>query len=142
MPSNAGVNKLARVLHKRIKTTNQNEDQLELGKILNDLSLQTDHFPIPIKKGEYLISRALTHDKTQPFSTTKQNQGKHPHGPSGGHSQPEGDGIHSHPDTEGDHLHDIVLPESMYPLKAGDRVLVAWVNQGTDVIVIDIVVSS
>ena len=28
------------------------------------------------------------------------------------------------------------------PLKAGDRVLVAWVNDGTDPVVIDVVVSS
>ncbi|MCL6597933.1 MAG: hypothetical protein K6T81_04265 [Alicyclobacillus macrosporangiidus] len=33
-------------------------------------------------------------------------------------------------------------PAQLAPLKPGDRVLVAWVNQGTDPVVIDVVVSS
>ena len=69
MAGNAGTNKLARVLHQKMKATNQNQDQLELGRILADFSLQTDYFPIPIKKGDYLIARQLSFDLEKPFPT-------------------------------------------------------------------------
>lgn len=105
-----GINKLARVLQRHIRDSATIADQLELGRILDDMSLQTDHFPVPIPKGQYLVARQLTHDPNSPLTTTT-------------------DGAHS-----------VVLPAKMYPLKPGDRVLVAWVNQGTDPVVIDIVV--
>lgn len=105
-----GINKLARVLRQQIKSSANIADQLELGRILNDLSLQTDHFPLPIPKGQYLVARQLTHDTNKPLTTT----------------------------TDGEH--NVKLPDSMYPLRPGDRVLVAWINQGTDPVVIDIVV--
>ncbi|NSW90206.1 MAG: hypothetical protein HPY74_05925 [Firmicutes bacterium] len=138
--SNKGVNKLARVLLSRMKQTGSKPDILELGTIKSDYSLLTDRFPIAIPKGEYLVCRSLTLNAEQPLTITAENQGQHPHGPSGGHSQYSGDGVHSHPDTEGQHIHDVVLPDLMKPLKPGDRVLVAWVNDGTDPVVIDIVV--
>lgn len=33
-------------------------------------------------------------------------------------------------------------PETLSPLQAGDRVLVAWVNGGTDPVIVDVVVST
>lgn len=140
MSGNKGANKLARVLQERIIKLSRQPETLELGTIQNDYSLLTDHFPVPIPKGEYLICRSLSHDPNQPLTTTKEGQGNHPHGPSGEHSQYSGSGQHSHPDTEGTHVHDIVLPESMHPLKPGDRVLVAWI--GAEPVIIDIVLSS
>lgn len=71
---------------------------------------------------------------------TAEGQGSHPHGPSGGHSQYSGDGQHSHPDTEGNHVHDLVTPEQLKPLKKGDRVLVAIVNNGSDHVIVGKVV--
>ena len=142
MAGNSGANKLARVLYQKMKATNQNRDQLELGRILADFSLQTDYFPIPIKKGDYLITRQLSFDIEAPLTQTIKGQGNHPHGPSGNHSQYRDTGEHMHPEDEGEHIHDIILPKKMYPLEPGDRVLVAWLNQGTDVIVLDIIGSS
>ncbi len=42
----------------------------------------------------------------------------------------------------GIHNHDVPRPLQLAPLSPGDRVLVAWVNDGMDPIVIDVVVNS
>lgn len=115
MAGNSGINRLARVLHKRMKETNKNYDQLELGTILQDMSLKTDLFPIPINKENYLLSRSLTFKNSDPLTNTT---------------------------TELDHSHNVNLPDKMNPLNQGDRVLVAWVNKGSVPIIVDIVVSS
>lgn len=135
-----GVSKLAQVIADRIAVQTERHDELELGIIQDDMSLKLDKFNIPIPKSEYLVCRSLT--LKNPITKTVSGQGTHPHGPSGEHSQYSGTGIHSHPETEGAHVHDVICPPELMELKAGDRVLIAWVNNGTDPIVIDVVVNS
>ncbi len=135
----SGVGKLAQVLSERIGQQTQRPDALELGVIKSNMSLLLDRFPIPIPRGDYLVCRTLT--IPNPMCTTSTG-GAHPHGPSGGHEQETGTGIHSHPASEGTHKHSIPRPSQLASLKPGDRVLVAWVNDGTDPVVIDVVVST
>ncbi len=132
-----GVSKLAQVIAEMIDVRAEKHDELELGTIQDDMSLKLDKFNIPIPKGEYLVCRSLT--LKNPMTKTVEWQGTHPHGPSGEHAQEGGSGAHTHPETEGAHVHDIVCPPELMALKAGDRVLVAWVN-GVDPVIIDVVV--
>lgn len=116
--ANSGVSKLAQVIAERISSQTQRPDALELGTIQSDMSLKLDRFAVPIPKGEYLICRSLT--LPDPFATTTDaTVGDH--------------GIHNH---------DVPRPLQLAPLSPGDRVLVAWVNDGTDPVIIDVVVSS
>ena len=130
-----GVDKLGLVLHSRMVQTSAAPAIIEFGTIKSNLSLQTDSYPVPIPKGQYHVCRSLVHK--DPLTVTKDGDGNHGHGPSGGHAQYSGDGIHSHPATEGGHVHQIVRPANMRPLKAGDRVLVAWI--GSEAVVVDVV---
>lgn len=139
MKGNKGTSKLAGVLKGMAAGEAAAPPVIELGTIQGDYSLLTDRFPIAIPRSDYLICRSLTLD--DPLTTTKENQGQHAHGPSGEHGgHSSGNGQHTHPETEGAHGHEIKLPEKMQPLKPGDRVLVVWVNDGTDAVVVDIVV--
>lgn len=120
---------------------------IDLGVIQPDMSLKTYSFDIPIPSKDYLICRSLMiGKKDELLAKTKEGQGTHPHGLSGGHTghtatEPTSgaEGEHTHPDTEGEHVHDVLIPESMRTLKPGDTVLVAWV--GNDAVVIDIVMT-
>lgn len=114
----SGVGKLAQVLSERIGQQTQRPDVLELGVIKSDMSLLLDRFPIPIPWGEYLVCRSLT--LPNPMATTTLTS------------------IGDH----GSHSHNVPLPSQLSPLKPGDRVLIAWVNDGTDPVIIDVVVSS
>jgi len=118
MLANSGVSKLAQVIAERITTQTQRPDALELGTIQQDMSLKLDRFTVPIPKGDYLICRSLT--LPDPMATTTEAVvGDH-----------------------GAHSHDVPRPKQLDPLAPGDRVLVAWVNDGTDPVIIDVVVSS
>jgi len=134
---NPGINKLGKVLQQRMRETSTSPLVLDFGVIQQDYSLLTNTYPIPIPKVDYMVCRDVTHNPGVPLAKTKSGQGQHPHGPSGGHDQYQGSGEHSHPGTEGAHIHDVVLPETMYWLRPGDRVLVAWVQN--DAVVIDVV---
>lgn len=140
MRGNAGASRLAGVLQRLIAEGAARADIIELGTIQDDMSLLPDRFQVPIPKGEYLVARHLT--LQDPMTQTAAGQGTHPHGPSGAHAQYSGDGVHSHPDTEGAHVHDVNRPAELAPLAPGDRVLIAWANDGTDPVVIDVVLSS
>jgi hypothetical protein len=135
---NPGINKLGKVLHQRMKQTNDSPLVLDFGVIQQDYGLLTNTYPIPIPKTDYMVCRDVTHNPGVPLTRTKIGQGQHPHGSSGSHGgHSSGNGTHSHPTTEGVHVHDVVLPEKMHWLKPGDRVLVAWVQN--DAVVIDVV---
>lgn len=134
---NPGVNKLGKILQKRMEETNISPLVLDFGVIQSDYSLRTNTFPITIPKTDYLVCRDVAHNPNLPLTQTKNEQGQHPHGLSGSHSQYQGSGEHTHPETEGIHVHDVVLPDAMHWLKPGDRVLVAWVQN--DAVVIDII---
>lgn len=93
---------------------------LELGTIGSNLSLTTDSLPIPIPKGDYMITLSLT------SGTNRTSSESHTH---------SGD---DHTHDGGEHSH--ALPSAFRSLKAGDRVLVAWC--GNEPVVVAIVVSS
>jgi hypothetical protein len=114
----SGMSKLAHVLSERIGQQVQKADALELGVIKSDMSLLLDRFPIPMPRGEYLICRTLT--LPNPIATTS------------------GKSVGDH----GTHDHTVPRPAKLRALSPGDRVLVAWVNDGTDPVIVDVVVSS
>jgi hypothetical protein len=115
MAGNRGINRLARALDARMKAVAASPDALELGTIQYDMSLKLDTFGVTIPQGHYLVCRSLT--LQDPMVQTSQ----------------AGDPAHTH---------DVPVPPQLTPLKPGDRVLVAWVNQGTDPVVVDVVVST
>lgn len=135
---NQGMSMLARVIQDRMKQAATHPTVIDIGQINGDLSLTTNIFPLPIPASDYLICRSISYNPAEELTATDGTDGMHPHGPSGGHSQYEGNGIHSHPDTEGMHTHAIPTPEKMRWVRPGDRVLVAWA--GNDAVVIDIIV--
>jgi len=112
--SNSGTSKLASVLISRMKEESHSPLVLDFGSIEQDGSLKTNTFPVNIPRSDYRICRHLS---GQVLSTSG---GKH-----------EG-----HTEGTGEHLHSL----SGSVLKAGDRVLVAWVNN--DAVVIDVIVSA
>ncbi len=115
MRGNAGANRLARAIQRRIVESLHGPDALELATVQGDLSLLFDRFSTPIPRGDYLVCRSLT--LQDPMATTDEAG------------------------TE-THTHTVPRPAELAPLVAGDRVLVAWVNDGTDPVVLDVVVST
>lgn len=136
--NNEGINRLARVMQKRMQTVGESPPTLEIGTIQKDGSLLTNGFGIPIPKADYLVCRSLTIGaEGDTLTGTREGQGNHPHGTSGSHGgHTAGSGAHSHPESEGAHLHDVLVPEKLRSLQPGDTVLVAWV--GSDAVVVDI----
>lgn len=110
---NTGVNKLANVLSRRMEKEKESPLCLDFGEIQENGSLLTHTFPIPIPKGQYSILRSLTLGKTGECLTCT---------------------------SEEPPQHTILIPETMRSITAGDRVLVAWVQN--EAVVIDIVKKS
>ena len=135
--NNEGANLFARVMQKRMQDVGDAPPVLDLGTIQADGSLLTDNYPVPIPKSDYLICRSLTNGKKdEALTKTKQGQGQHDHsgGGHGGHLSGSGDHEHT---QQGPHVHDVLIPEKLRSVKAGDRVLVSWI--GSEAVVIDIV---
>ncbi len=93
---------------------------------------------------DYTVEVDISLDKGKIASLTKMDQGKHGHGPSGGHSQYTGDGTHSHPATEGAHVHNVdtfVLTKATMKvynaLKKGEVVYMLSYNHKKKYLVID-----
>lgn len=118
---NPGANKLTAALASMIDQKGDKPLVLDFGIILGDYSLKTNTFPIPIPKSDYSVCRAITYDPGVPLTQTYC------------------DGAHGHPDAgfAGSHVHNVRLPEKMYWIRPGDKVLVAWVQD--EACVIDIV---
>lgn len=130
--------RLGNVLANRMNKTARANSHifLELGTINSDLSLKTDSLNGNISPNDYMISLHFTHENYFTYNELNSST-KSPHvHTGGGHSQIEGDGSHVH-DTDG--LHDHRVPSVFRKIKAGDRVLVAWV--GSEPIIVDIVVA-
>lgn len=107
-----GTAKLAEVLSRRIKKENDSPLILDFGEIQANGSLLTNTFPVPIPKGDYSVCRQLTlGGKDDKFTL-----------------------------TDGEGPHDYEMPEKMKSIEAGDRVLVAWVQN--EAVVIDIIEQS
>ena len=152
--NNEGVNKLARVMQKRMKIVSDQPPALEFGVIQGDYSLLTNKYPIPIPQTDYHVCRHLTYGDAEDVLTVTQPMGRS--GPyehkidEFGHEGLSGapaDGTHDHPPCtapgcsgqmqNGQHQHEVLIPERMRWIKPGDHVLVAWVD--ADPVVIDII---
>ncbi len=114
-----GTTKLASVLSQRMKKENESPLVLDFGEIQGNGSLVTNTFPVPIPKGDYTICR---HVGGLQFQVSK-----------GGHSGHEEQTETYH---TGSHTHIVAPPV----VKAGDRVLVAWVQ--SEAVIIDVIVKS
>ena len=136
-----GIDELAEVLNGQIARISDRPDDLELGTIQNDFSLKLDGFAVPIKQGDYLIAE-FTADLVLPdFSIV--GTGEYPVDEYG--VPIPAVPIYHTAQTRWDYLQRTIqkVEIKLKPqLKSGDRVLVAWVNQYRDPVVIAKVVSS
>ena len=106
---NECINKLAGILQHRMHDMNDNPPKLDFGTIQSNMSLTTNQFPQPIPQSDYMVCRQLTLGSMDtPLTST----------------------INSAEKT-------VLVPEKMRSIKAGDRVLVAWI--GDDICIIDII---
>ena len=131
---NSGANKLAQVIAERISTQTAMPDALELGTIQGDMSLKIDRFAVPIPKGEYLIAEWMAKLSLPAFSIDGNQNGLK----DSMDGAVTGDATFNFQPT----VIDDVKIEFKPDLKPGDRVLIAWVNNHTDPVVISKVVSS
>lgn len=162
---NKGVNHLAQVLTGQNKKDQDRNSALVLdfGEILDDYSLQTNTFSIPIPVEDYHVCRQLTLGKTGDILAKTQEigspgSGEHNHKkvttlldsrgqtcsgtigiPAAGQPDPPDPPKNSAGSggDEGAHQHHVLIPEKMRSLKPGDRVLVAWVQ--SEAVVVDII---
>ncbi len=118
---NSGANALTNTLTGMIQKISDKPPVLDFGIINSDLSLTINSFPRPIPLNDYSICRQLLYDPGVPLTETYV------------------DGSHSHPDASppGTHSHNVKLPKKMRRLKAGDKVLVAIIQN--EFVVVDIV---
>lgn len=162
---NKGVNHLAQVLAGQSKKDQDRNSALVLdfGEIMDDYSLQTNTFSIPIPVEDYHVCRQLTLGKTGDILAKTQEigspgSGEHNHKkvatlldsrglpctgtigiPAAGQPGPP-DPPQSSAGSGGDegaHQHHVLIPEKMRRLKPGDRVLVVWVQ--SEAVVVDII---
>ena len=105
-----GVSKLAGVLQGLAKRQVPQDLVLDFGVIQSDKSLLTNTYGLPIPKTDYLVCRHLKERTVE--STTS---------------------------LESSHTHTVAI-DTREPLKTGDRVLVAWVQN--DAVVVDVIVSA
>ena len=131
---NSGTSKLAQVIAERISSQTARPDALELGTIQSDMSLKIDRFTVSIPQGEYLISEWTAKLILPAFSLDGNQNGLK----DSLNGIVTGDATFNFQPVVIDNVKIEVKPE----LKPGDRVLVAWVNDHTDPIVISKVVSS
>ncbi len=104
----AAMTKMAAVLMEKMRQISDKPNVLDFGSILDDYSLKTNSFPMPIPKGAYFVCRiaALANQENWTMTTNSDS-----------------------------HAHMVPLPESLTSIHPGDRVLVAWVDD--DPVVID-----
>lgn len=110
-----GVSKLAGVLSDMMQRAQDGSLIIDFGVIQADKTLLTNSYPIAIPKSDYLICRHLK-SRTVKATTSSRSVGDH-----------------------GSHSHTVEL-DTQQPLKAGDRVLVVWVQN--DAVVVDVILSA
>ncbi len=131
---NDGANRLAQVIAERIAKQTQRPDALELGTIQGNMSLKLDRFAVPIPKGEYLISDWTAKLSLPAFSLF--GVGEYPIGDPPTNFTP----LYRW-DWQPQTVNPVKI-EIKPELRPGDRVLVAWVNDGTDPVIVSKVVNS
>lgn len=137
--TNSGASKLAQVIAERISTQTARPDALELGTIQSDMSLKLDRFGVPIPQGEYLIVEWLAKLILPAFSIV--GKGEYPVDNEGNPEPPTDWTEQTRWDWKPGEIDEVKI-EIKPDLKPGDRVLVAWLNNHTDPVVISKVVSS
>lgn len=137
--ANSGASKLAQVIAERISTQTARPDALELGSIQGDMSLKIDRFAVPIPRGEYLIAEWTAKLSFPAFSLV--GRGEYPVKNDGSPEPPTQWTQQTRWDWTPKEIDEVKI-EVKPDLKPGDRVLVAWVNDGTDPVVVSKVVSS
>lgn len=141
--ANSGVSKLAQVIAERIAVQTQKPDALELGTIQKDMSLKLDRFAVPIPKGDYLVADWHLKLEFPKASRTVRLVGivnkDGSETATTAYSRPVRIDFLPTDDPQATiHIHASLKPE----LKPGDRVLVAWVNDHKDPVILSKVVSS
>lgn len=131
---NSGASKLAQVIAERIASQTQSPDALELGTIQGDMSLKLDRFAVPILKGDYLVAEWLVKVSLPAFSINGTQNGLK----DSFNGNVTGNAVFTFQPT----IIDQTKLEFKPDIKPGDRVLVAWVNDHTDPVVLCKVVSS
>jgi len=118
---NAGANALTNTLTGMMKKIADKPPVLDFGIINTDLSLTINSFPRPVPLSDYSICRQLLYDPNIPLTETYV------------------DGSHDHYGAvpAETHQHKVKLPKKMRRLKAGDKVLVAIIQN--EFVVVDIV---
>lgn len=134
--SNPGTSRLANVIAGRMRKEGDAPLVLDFGEIQANGSLITNTFRTPIPKGDYSVLRQLTLGEAGSnfAETTKEPELNIPLELKSLELESE-ESIIVPP-----HQHSIILPQKMRSLKAGDQVLVAWVQN--EAVVIDIVMRS
>ncbi len=121
--SNKGISALASVIQGKAKQAADGIPMsLDFGVINGDFSLKTNTFGKPIPRSDYSVCRLVT---GYTLATSDSSWTGHLQNDKHNHGSPSGVPAHSH---------DVPMPG----LKAGDRVLVAWVQN--EAVVIDVVV--
>lgn len=64
--SKPGTNKLANVVVSRIRRENTSDPVCEFGEIQKNMSLLSDSYPIPIRKGEYSVLSNVSAGRLSP----------------------------------------------------------------------------
>ena len=119
-----GAAKLAKSIRKISDLGKDTSLVLDFGTINADGSLTTNTFPAPIPKGDYLICRCAALPNSETATTS-------------GHSHNISVGGVSGNCSSASETVNIARPSQAH-VKAGDRVLVAWVQN--DAVVIDVIV--
>lgn len=136
---NSGASNLAQVIAERISIQTARPDALELGTIQSDMSLKLDRFAVPIPRGEYLIAEWTAKLSFPAFSLV--GRGEYPVKNDGSPEPPTQWTQQTRWDWTPKEIDEVKI-EIKPDLKPGDRVLVAWVNDHTDPVVVSKVVSS
>ncbi len=143
----SGASKLAQVIAERIASQTQSPDALELGTIQSDMSLKLDRFAVPIPKGDYLVVDWEV--KIEIPQASRVIKTASPVKPDGS-DMDDGSTVYSgltRLDFSVQEVGDAAATIKVHldlksSLNPGDRVLVAWVNNHTDPVVISKVVAS
>lgn len=138
MEGNLGINRLALAIARRIREQAARPDQLELGAILDDMGLFIDRYQVAIPAGDYLVAdwlaRAELPQQSRVIKTVSPvNADGSDIGGSTVYSELTRVDVHAGEDAD-------KIPNVHVNFKAelqpGDRVLVAWVNDGTDPVIL------
>lgn len=141
-----GMSKFAGVIRNMARQEADGSPIFDFGTIQSDGSLLTNRFPIAIPKSDYLVLRCAGLPNSEVVKTKGHSHGLKNasvsvsvgSGGSPSHSHGAGGSLGGSTDSNTDEVN--IARSSQAHIKAGDRVLVAWVEN--DAVVLDIVLSA